>query len=115
MHALENKLEARECAVPHDECQLSCRIQGFSKAQMRTITSALFGGHSGPTCMYCKQSYPSNSCKIVNNSVAEKDLLIKQERCLVCPRKDHLSVRLNIYSCTSRKLLYARIQTTFRK
>lgn len=91
MHALENELKARECAVLHDECQLSGGIQGFSKAQMRTTTSALFAGHSRPTCMYFKHSHSSNSCKIVTNSVARKDLLIKQEWCFVRLRKDHLS------------------------
>ena len=54
MHALEDELKARERAVPHDECQLSGEIQGFSKAQTRSTTSALFAGHSGPTCTYCK-------------------------------------------------------------
>ena len=91
MHALEDELKARERAVPHDECQLSGGIQGFSKAQTRSTTSALFAGHSGPTCTYCKQSHPSNACKIVTNSAARKDLLIKQGRCFVCLRKDHLS------------------------
>ena len=90
MHALEDELKARERAVPHDECQLSGEIQGFSKAQTRSTTSALFAGHSGPTCTYCKQSHPSNACKIVTNSAARKDLLIKQGRCFVCLRKDHL-------------------------
>ena len=46
MHALEDELKARERAVPHDECQLSGGIQGFSKAQTRSTTSALFAGHS---------------------------------------------------------------------
>ena len=91
MHVLEDELKARERAVPHDECQLSGGIQGSSKAQTRSNTSALFVGHSGPTCTYCKQSHPSNSCKIVTNSAARKDLLIKQGRCFVCLRKDHLS------------------------
>ena len=53
MHALENELKARERAVPHEECQSSGGIQRFSEAQMRTTTSALFAGHSGPTCTYC--------------------------------------------------------------
>ena len=91
MHALEDELKARERAVPHDECQLPGGIQGFSKAQTRSTTSALFVGHSGPTCTYCKQSHPSNACKIVTTSAARKDLLIKQGRCFVCLRKDHLS------------------------
>ena len=76
MHALEDELKARERAVPHDECQLPGGIQGFSKAQTRSTTSALFVGHSGPTCTYCKQSHLSNACKIVTNSAARKDLLI---------------------------------------
>ena len=50
MHSLEDELKARERAVPHDECQISDGIQGFSKAQTRSTTSALFAGHSGPTC-----------------------------------------------------------------
>ena len=91
MHALEDELKARERAVPHDECQLPGGIQGFSKAQTRSTTSALFAGHSGPTCTYCKQSHPSNACKIVTNSAARKDLLIKQGKCFVRLRKDHLS------------------------
>ena len=53
MHALENELKARERAVSHEECQSSGGIQRFSEAQMRTTTSALFAGHSGPTCTYC--------------------------------------------------------------
>lgn len=58
---------------------------------MHTTTSALFTKHSRPTCTYCKQGHPSDSCKMVTNPAARKDILIKQGRCFVCLRKDHLS------------------------
>ena len=91
MRVLENELEARERAVLHDESQLSAESQAFPNFQMRTTTSALFTKHSGPTCTYCKQSHPSNSCKMVTNPAARKNILMKQGRCFVCLRKDHLS------------------------
>lgn len=91
MHVLENELEARERSVLHDESQLSAEGQAFPNFKMRTTTSALFTKHSGPTCTYCKQSHPSNSCKMVTNPAARKDILIKQGRCFVFLRKDHLS------------------------
>ena len=91
MRVLENELEARERAVLHDESQLSAESQAFPNFQMRTTTSALFTKHSRPTCTYCKQSHPSNSCKMVTNPAARKNILMKQGRCFVCLRKDHLS------------------------
>ena len=91
MRVLENELEARERAVLHDESQLSAESQAFPNFQMRTTTSALFTKNSGPTCTYCKQSHPSNSCKMVTNPAACKNILMKQGRCFVCLRKDHLS------------------------
>ena len=91
MRVLENELEARECAALHDESQLSAQGVAFPSFQMRTTASSLFTKHSGPTCTYCKQSHPSNSCKMVTNPAARKDILIKQGRCFVCLRKDHLS------------------------
>ncbi|XP_068758056.1 uncharacterized protein [Montipora capricornis] len=91
MRVLENELEARERAVLHDESQLSAESQAFPNFQMRTTTSALFTKHSGPTCTYCKQNHPSNSCKMVTNPAARKNILMKQGRCFVCLRKDHLS------------------------
>ena len=91
MRVLKNEMEARERAVLHDEPQLSAGSQAFPNFQMRTTTFALFTKHSGPTCTYCKQSHPSNSCKMVTNPAARKDILIKQGRCFVCLRKDHLS------------------------
>ena len=91
MRVLESELEARERAVCHDESLLSAEGQAFPTFKMRTTTSALFTKHSGPTCTYCKQSHPSNSCKMVTNPAARKDILIKQGRCFVCLRKDHLS------------------------
>ena len=91
MGVLENELEARELAVLHDESQLSAEGQAFPNFQIRSTTSALCTKHSGPTCTYCKQSQPSNSCKMVTNPAARKDIVIKQGRCFVCLRKDHLS------------------------
>ena len=91
MRVLENELEARERAVLHDELRLSAGSQAFPNSQMRPTTSALFTKHSGPTCTYCTQSHPSNSCKMVTNPAARKNILIKQGRCFVCLRKDHLS------------------------
>ena len=91
MHVFENELEARERAVLHDKSQSSAEGQAFPKFQIGTTTSALFTKHSGPTYMYCKQSHPSYSCKMVTNHAARKDILIKQGRCFVCLRKDHLS------------------------
>jgi len=76
MHVLENEWEARERAPPRDGPQLSGGEQAVSKSRMRPTTSALFTRHSGPTCTYCKQSHASNSCKIVTNSAARKDILI---------------------------------------
>ncbi|XP_068675693.1 uncharacterized protein [Montipora foliosa] len=91
MRVLEKELEARERAVLHDESQLSAESQAFPNFQMRTTTSALFTKHSGPTCTYCKQNHPSNSCKMVTNPAARKNILMKQGRCFVFLRKDHLS------------------------
>ena len=91
MRVLESELEARELAVRHDESLLSAEGQAFPNFKMGTTTSALFTTHSGPTCTYCKQSHPSNSCKMVTNPAARKDIPIKQGRCFVCLRKDHLS------------------------
>ena len=91
MHVFENELEARERAVLHDKSQSSAEGQAFPKFQIGTTTSALFTKHSGPTYMYCKQSHPSYSCKMVTNHAARKDILFKQGRCCVCLRKDHLS------------------------
>ena len=91
MRVLGNELEARERPFLYDESQLSAESQAFPNFQRRATTSALFTKHSGPTCTYYKQSHPSNFCKMVTNHAARKVILIKQGRCLVCLRKDHLS------------------------
>ena len=54
--------------------------------------SSLFSkSDSKPTCTYCKQPHSSNSCEIVSNAQARRDILKKTGRCYVCLRKDHLS------------------------
>ena len=63
MHVLEDELKARELAVSHYECQLSGGIQGFSKAQTRSTTSALFAGHSGPTLHIVNRAIPLTPAK----------------------------------------------------
>ena len=105
MSVLENELEARGRAVLHDESQLSAESQAFPNFQMHTTTSALFTKDSGPTCTYCKQSHPSNSCKMVTNPAARKDILIKQGRCFVCLKEDHLSKNWpSKHECFKRKV-----------
>ena len=94
---------ARERPVLHDESQLLAGSQALPNFQMRTTTSALFPKHSGPTCTYNKQSHPFNSCKMVTNPATRKDILIKQGRCFVCLRKDHLSK-----SCPSKHECFKR-------
>ena len=43
------------------------------------------------TCIYCQGPHTSNSCQIVSNITALKDILRKGGRCsYICPKKNHL-------------------------
>ena len=110
MRVLENELEAREGAVLHNKSQSSAEGQAFPNFQRRTTTS-LFAKHSGPTCRYCKQSHPSNSCKMVTTlpgrtfSSNKEDVLFASERIIsgktVLQSMNVSSVRVNTISAFS--------------
>ena len=46
---------------------------------------------SSPTCCYCQQPHPSNSCSNVTQIDARKQILKGSGRCFCCLRKGHIS------------------------
>ena len=54
--------------------------------------AALFTNtNNGPSCSYCQQNHPSNSCNVVSQPQDRKSLLQKSGRCFNCLRRGHIS------------------------
>ena len=62
-----------------------------------TAATLLAGAHK-ITCSYCQQDHPSNSCGVVAQPQARKQVLQKVGRCFICLRRGHIS-----RECTSHK------------
>jgi hypothetical protein len=71
-----------------------------------TAAALLTGGGSGPSCSYCQQAHSSNSCQVVTQPQARKQVLLRAGRCFVCLRRGHISrecqSRSKCYKCGGR-------------
>ena len=56
-----------------------------------TAAALLTGGSNRITCSYCQQDYTSNSCGVVSQPHARKQVLQKSGRCFVCLQRGHIS------------------------
>ncbi|CAB4034798.1 G2 M phase-specific E3 ubiquitin- ligase, partial [Paramuricea clavata] len=59
--------------------------------------SSLFTTGGSPTCTYCQQPHPSNSCSTVTDRNERKEFLKRSGRCYICLRKNHVA-----RECTSK-------------
>ncbi len=60
-----------------------------------TAAALLTGGSNRITCSYCQQDHTSNSCGVVTQPHARKQVLQKAGRCFVCLRRGHISRECN--------------------
>ncbi len=60
-----------------------------------TAAALLTGGSNRITCSYCQQDHTSNSCRVVPQPHARKQVLQKAGRCFVCLRRGHISRECN--------------------
>jgi hypothetical protein len=88
METIHKEIEARERVEANP-------ITPVMKKQYKGIPTAasLLSGDTaqGPTCAYCGQPHPSNSCRSVVDVEARKRILLKDGRCFLCLKKQHVS------------------------
>jgi len=83
---IEEEIQDRErtVAVPQPTVKKSTK-------ELSTAATLLTGRCSGPTCTYCQKSHASNSCGVVTQVHARRQVLQKSGRCFVCLRRGHIS------------------------
>jgi hypothetical protein len=52
---------------------------------------SLFTTGGSPTCTYCQQPHPSNTCSTVTDKNERKEILKRSGRCYICLRKNHVA------------------------
>ena len=85
MANLEKELQARErtAAVP---------AATVKRSKDLPCAATLFTGERKKlTCSYCQQPHPSNTCGIVTQPHARKQMLQKAGQCFICLRRGHVS------------------------
>ena len=86
MAILGKELQARErTATVSTPCVKKTNKEPTTAAALST------GGGSGPTCSYCQQDHTSNSCGVIIQPQARKQVLQKAGRSFVCLRRGHIS------------------------
>ncbi|CAB4039577.1 G2 M phase-specific E3 ubiquitin- ligase, partial [Paramuricea clavata] len=68
--------------------------------------SSLFTTGGSPTCTYCQQPHPSNSCSTVTDRNERKEILKRSGRCYICLRKNHVAreckSKIKCFKCDKR-------------
>lgn len=86
MKAIEGEVLARERTV-----SASAPTVKKTSKEPTTAATLLVGRGGGPTCTYCQQAHPSNSCGVVALVPARKQVLQRSGRCFICLRRGHIS------------------------
>ena len=98
MSSLEEELQAREKTA-------TLAAPSIEKPSKDPATSmSLFTGSNNNrlTCSYCQQDHTSNSCSVVTQPYARKQILQKVGRCFVCLRRGHISRECNSHKKCSK-------------
>ena len=61
-----------------------------SNKEPPTAATLLAGGNSQVKCSYCQQNHTSNSCQVVTQPQARRQVLQRTGRCFVCLRRGHM-------------------------
>ena len=102
LNVLRNELETRErCGLQQSPSTSKTTSASSAQRSIRNTptASALFSSNQQtereerkePKCTYCKGNHASKDCQIVTNISARKQALIKEGRCFLCLRKNHLA------------------------
>lgn len=87
MKEMEQEIEARERALASPT---SPNQQGRRPIRDQHTASALLSGTTNPCCCYCRQAHSSDTCRIVTQVDARKEILRKSGRCFICLRRGHI-------------------------
>ena len=86
MEILREEIEARERTK-----SITHRKPSKESSQPSPTGSTLFTGSQKVSCSYCQQEHPSNSCGVVVQPQARKQVLQRAGRCFICLRRGHVS------------------------
>ena len=103
----KRELEARERASLLPGSSKDTPSKSPFKPKISSAASLLATGGS-PTCTYCQQPHPSNSCSTVTDKNERKDpeILKRSGRCYICLRKNHVAreckSKIKCFKCDKR-------------
>jgi hypothetical protein len=101
----KRELEARERASLLPSSSRDPPSKPLYKPKIPSASS-LFTTGGSPTCTYCQQPHPSNSCSTVTDKNERKEILKRSGRCYICLRKNHVAreckSKIKCFKCDKR-------------
>ena len=88
MEIIRKEIEARERSAG---ASLAPTPQRPSTKPPPTALSLVASSSTQPTCVYCGNLHPSNSCQTVTTVEARRGVLRTTGRCFICLRRHHIS------------------------